>query len=390
MSVVTEHPWRRLAVGASVIPAREWVNGMDVYRVRAGRFSENSILGRGINLLLVPLGFYRAALRTAPHDIVLAYSPPLTLGLVAWKLKQKFATPFIFNVQDIYPQTAIDLGYLRNSLLIRTLEALEEFVYRQADRVVVHSAGNRSYLVSRGRISEEKVVAIPNWVDTERTRPSSRLNSFREQHHIGERFLVCYAGTMGYAQDLSPIIGAAQTLRDREDILFLFVGEGVRAREWRVKAKGLPNVKFLHLLPETEYGSLVSACDIGFVSLTADLRTPVVPAKLLDFMAAARPVIATVNPGNDCAEIISEAKCGLAFSPLDSAGVADAVLFLRDHADLAHGMGNNGRRHAEEMFSLLSCSAKYEDLFEEILQGAASVRCVGDEVSSAPSPSSVS
>jgi len=389
VTVITEHPWRRLGVGAagSAIPTHELMNGMEVYRVRAARFSENSILGRGMNLLLVPWRLYRAARRMAPHDIVLVYSPPLTLGLVAWKLKREFATPFIFNVQDIYPQTAIDLGYLKNSLLIRTLENLERFIYRQADRVAVHSAGNRSYLVSRGSASEDKVVDIPNWVDTDRIRPAGRSNSFREQHQIGERFLVCYAGTMGYAQDLSPIIVAAQKLRDSEDILFLLAGEGVRAQEWREKARGLSNVRFLPLLPEAAYESLVSACDIGFVSLAENLRTPVVPAKLLDFMAAARPVIATVNPASDTAAIITTAKCGFSFCPRDSAGIADAILFLRDNFDLAQAMGNNGRRYAEEMLSLQSCSAKYESLFGEILGETAGVSPASNEVSTASLPS---
>jgi colanic acid biosynthesis glycosyl transferase WcaI len=385
VSVVTEHPWRRLGSGAvsSAIPVYERMNGMEVYRVRAARFGENSILGRGINLLLVPWRFYHAAKRTARHDVVLVYSPPLTLGLVAWKLKREFGTPFIFNVQDIYPQTAIDLGYLRNSLLIRALEALEEFIYLQADRVVVHSAGNRSYLVSRGRVREEKIVDIPNWVDTGRVLPTTRFNSFRDRYQIGEKFLVSYAGTMGYAQDLSPIIAAAQKLRDLEDILFLLVGEGVRAEEWREKTKDLPNVRFLPLLSQAEYGSLVNACDIGFVSLAENLRTPVVPAKLLDFMAAARPVIATVNPASDSAAIITTAKCGFAFCPRDSAGVADAILFLRDNLGLTQAMGNNGRRYAEEKLSLLKCSARYEDLFREVLQGTGTVPTASDEVSSA-------
>ncbi len=156
VTVVTEFPWRRLGAQTTSlpIPERERMNGMDVHRVHAGTFRENSILGRGVNLLRVPACFYRAARSSAPHDVAVIYSPPLTLGLVAWMLKRRCGTPFLFNVQDIYPQTAIDLGYLKNSLLIRTLEALERFVYRQAGRVVVHSVGNQSYLTSCGRVNE--------------------------------------------------------------------------------------------------------------------------------------------------------------------------------------------------------------------------------------------
>jgi colanic acid biosynthesis glycosyl transferase WcaI len=144
------------------------------------------------------------------------------------------------------------------------------------------------------------------------------------------------------------------------------------------------------LLPEAEYGSLVSACDIGFVSLAENLRTPVVPAKLLDFMAAARPVIATVNPASDSASIIATAKCGFALCPQDSAGVAEAILLLYDNFNLAQIMGNNGRRYAEEMFSLPRCSGEYEKLFGEILPDTTCVPSGSKEVTTAFLPSQFS
>lgn len=368
VTAVTEFPWRRLGaeMASLPIPERERMNGMDVHRVRAGTFRENSILGRGINLLRVPIGFYQAARSTAPHDVALVYSPPLTLGLVAWMLKRRYGTPFAFNVQDIYPQTAIDLGYLKNSMFIRILEALEKFVYQKADQVVVHSMGNKSYLISRGRVMEEKVLTIPNWVDTDGIQPSERLNSFRSENNVGEEFLVCYAGTMGYAQDLNPIIRAAAQLRDRREILFLLVGEGVREAEWRAKTRSLPNVRFLPLLPEFRYAALVAACDAGFVPLSDNLRTPVVPAKLLDFMAAARPVIATVHPNSDTAAIIKDAQCGFALSPLESLRVTEAVSFLAQHSVAAGNMGINGRKYVEEHFSLSASVGRYEGLFSAL------------------------
>ena len=387
VSVITEHPRRRLGLKAMnvSIPRRECMNGMDVVRVRACSYSESNILGRGFHLLLIPFLLYRAARSVGKHDVALVYSPPLTLGLVSWMLKRRFGTPFVFNVQDIYPQTAIDLGYLRNSILIRGFEWLERFVYRQADRVVVHSEGNKRYLTSRGRVEAAIVSTIPNWVNTDRIRPANRLNAFRANHHIASQFVVCYAGTMGYAQDLTPVIAAAEKLRHRENILFLFVGEGVRAEEWRRTTKAFPNVRFLPLLPEAEYDSLVNACDIGFVPLAQDLRTPVVPAKLLDFMAAARPVVATVNPNSDAAAIINTAKCGFVFSPGDSAGVAEAILFLQGKPDIAEAQGLNGRKYAEEHFSLQMCSARYEQLFMELLPGTTGVS-VDEESSPASLP----
>ena len=104
------------------------------------------------------------------------------------------------------------------------------------------------------------------------------------------------------------------------------------------------------------------------------MRTPVVPAKLLDFMAAARPVVSTVNPNSDAAAIINTAKCGFVFSPRDPAGVAEAILFLQGKPDIAKAQGLNGRKYAEARFSLQMCSARYEQLFMELLSGTTGVR----------------
>ena len=226
-------------------------------------------------------------------------------------------------------------------------------------------------------------------MDTERIRPANRLNTFRTEQGIEEQFLVCYAGTMGYAQDLSPILAAAKKLRDHKNILFFLVGEGVRAAEWSRAAKDLPNVRYLPLLSEAEYTSLVDACDIGLVPLAGELRTPVVPAKLLDFMAAARPVIATVNRDSDTANIISTARCGFSFSPRDPAALADAILFLHGNRDEATALGNNGRKYAEDFFSLQKCSASYENLFFDLLNGLP-VACMDNNHSTASVPTRIS
>lgn len=376
VSVVTELPWRRLGSGevGTKYPngrfrIREMLEGMEVVRVRGFRFRENSVIGRGINALLVPITFYFGARSAVPKDVALVYSPPLTLGLAAFFLLRFHHVPFVFNVQDIYPQTPIELGLIKNPVLIRLSEWLERFIYSQAACIVVHSEGNRQYLITRRPLPPEKVVVIPNGVDTDLIRPLDRLNGFREEHGLGNRFLVCYAGTMGYAQDLTSIIQAARELQEYDDIFFLFIGEGARENEWKQKTArlGLGNVRFLPLQSKTAYPSVVGASDIGLVPLTQQIRTPVVPGKLLDFMAGARPVIATADLKGDTAKIIDQAKCGYALAPGDARGVAQAVLRLYGDRSLARQLGSNGRAYAEDHFSLGICAARYEELFKRIV-----------------------
>jgi len=375
VSVVTEFPWRRLGSAESAgqyqrarFQLRETMDGMDVVRVRGYPFREGSLIGRGINALLLPLTFYLGARSIGAQDVALVYCPPLTVGLAAVFLQRLHRVPFVFNVQDIYPQTLIDLGLMKNSLLICFFEWMERFTYTQAACIVVHSEGNRQYLVNQKRVPPERVVVIPNWVDLDLIHPMDRLNTFREKHGLGGTFLACYAGTMGYAQDLNPIIQAAKELQEYEDILLLLIGEGIRACEWREKVQQLRlrNVRFLPLQPKTVYPSIISASDVGLVPLAEELRTPVVPGKLLDFMAGGRPIIATVNLDGDTSRIVREANCGYAFAPDDGQAVAEAILALYHDQPMACQLGSNGRAYAESHFSLKICTAQYEDLFRQI------------------------
>ena len=173
---------------------------------------------------------------------------------------------------------------------------------------------------------------------------------------------------MGHAQDLNPIIEAAGLLRENKNLVFLLIGEGVQAGKWRQKVteSSLDNVRFLPLQPKSAYPSVVAASDVGLVPLTVDLRTPVVPGKLMDFMAGGRPVIATVNPDGDTKKIIEEAQCGFSCLPGDAQGVADAISVLYQDPSLADRMGSKGRSYAEKHFSLEFCASQYEALFKRI------------------------
>ncbi len=376
VSVVTEFPWRRLGNDTLDAKYRGWhlftreeMDGMRVTRVRGFPFSESGMIGRGVNTLLLPLTFSLGAMLTAKPDVALVYSPPLTVGLAAFLYGRWRGVPFVFNVQDIYPQTLVELGLLKNPFLIHFFEWVEQFVYRRAARIVVHSEGNRQYLIEQRGVPPGKIVAIPNWVDTDALKPAERMNSFRETHHLGDRFVVCYAGTLGYAQDLEPILVAARELKTQPEILFLFVGEGVREQEWkeRASALALTNARFLPLQPKVTYPALIAAMDIGLVPLTDALRTPVVPGKLLDIMAGARPAIAMVHPTSDTTRIIREARCGYAIPPNDADALRIAILKLYEARAFARQLGENGRAYALAHFSRAAGAEQYERLFESII-----------------------
>ena len=353
--------------------ARETVGGVEVLRLPVFPVPRRVPLLRGLEQLLIAITYAFGSLIKGRPDVTLVYSPPLPLGLSAYVVSKLYGAPFILNVQDIYPQTAIDLGLLKNPALIAMAERMERFVYRRASMITTHSEGNREVLGDKG-VAPEKVVVIPNWVDTEQIRPEQRSNGFRESHALGDKFVVSFTGIMGFAQGLETVLNAAHILREHQDILFLMVGDGSLKDVLVAQARelGLPNTKFLPMQPQKEYPHVLAASDVSLVSLGSRVRTPVVPAKLMSIMASGRAVVATVPADGDTPRIINEARCGICTPPGDPEALARNILELYRNPEEATRLGQNGRTYAEAHFSRVRCVAQYEALLESVVAARSS------------------
>ncbi len=352
---------------------QEEIEGMKVVRVNTLQLPRHLMVGRALWQFGVALSFLKAGLGLPRHDVSLVYSPPVPLGLAAWGIRKGKGTPFILNVQDLFPQSIIDLGLLRNSTIIRGFESMERLVYRKADYITVHSEGNRRHVRGKGA-REDKVAVFSNWVDTEFIRPKERLDGFRRKHGFGEGFLASFAGVLGYSQDVDVILEAAHLIRRQlpapgaDPLHWLIVGDGVEKSRLAAKAAsmGLDNVRFLPMQARDQYPAVLQASDICLTTLRAKVKTPVVPSKILSIMAAARPVVAGLNLEGDAPRLITESRCGLCVPPEDPAALAKAVLTFYQNPSLKEEMGQNGRRYAEKYLSLDRSGERYESLFQKL------------------------
>jgi colanic acid biosynthesis glycosyl transferase WcaI len=301
-------------------------------------------------------------------DGAIVYSPPLPLALAALGLCRIRRRPLIVNIQDLFPQSAIDLGVLRNPLLIRIFKGLESFLYRGGDLITVHSTGNRQHVFNMGGNSH-KVTVIPNWIDIEAITPSSRQNKLRSDLGLNDHFIVSFAGIMGYSQDLETIMQCAHRLKAYKNIAFLLVGDGVEQPTLLKMAKDndLDNVYFLPMQPKEKYPEVLNASDLCLVTLRKEVLTPVVPSKILSIMAAGRPVLASLPLEGDAPRLISEAKAGICIPPGDPEAMAETILQLCQNDRLRSEMGTNGRRYAVEQFSLESCAKRIETLISNLI-----------------------
>lgn len=346
----------------------EIVNGMQVIRVRSPRMPRHVPVLRGIEQVLMAMRFAFAGMFQVPNraDVVLVYSPPLFLGLSALAIRWFRRGKVVVNIQDLFPQSAIDLGVLKSRFLISMFRKTESRIYRKANRITVHSEGNRQHVIRCGGFAE-RTIDVPNPVDDHSIVPGPRENEFRRNMGVESRHLVfSFAGVIGLSQDLDTVIEAARQLSDLPEAVFYIVGDGIEKRRLVEKANGAPNVRFLPMLPVQEYVQLLHASDVCLVTLHKEVKTPVVPSKILSIMAAGRPILASLPLNGDAPKIIADAKCGECIGPDDPATFAATVRKMCLERDRFAAMGTRGREYVVRHFSLEGCATVYERIFQSL------------------------
>jgi colanic acid biosynthesis glycosyl transferase WcaI len=292
----------------------------------------------------------------------------LTIGLSAWIIGRIRRAPFVYNVQEIYPDIAINLGAIRNDLLIRSLFALERFVYRRASRVTVIASQMRACLIEK-QVKPEKIIVIPNFVDLSDFTPLAKDNGFSRKYNIHDKFLISYAGNMGSAQQLEVFVEAANILRNETRIHFLMLGDGTfqSTLQRQVKDYNLPNFTFLSYQPYSLMPQVYAASDLCLVPLASQAGCVAAPSKVYRILACARPILAIADADTDLGKLILEVKCGAVIAPDSPVALANAILEASCNSEKWKQSGKNGCAHVIENYSRSSVTNQYNDLIEEVL-----------------------
>ena len=301
-------------------------------------------------------------------DLVFAMSPPLTLGLAGWAAARRRRVPFVFNVQDVFPDVTVALGLIDNRRMIRILEGLERFIYRRADAVTVLSEDMADNLAAKLSATEaERLHVIPNFVDHDRIRPGDRHNAFRAELGLHDEQVVMYAGNLGFSQPLELVIEAARAHRDRDDVVFVIVGDGAARAGLEEAARDLHNLHFVDYQPGERMAEVLAASDIQLVALRRGLSRCSVPSKFYANLAAARPVVVSADEGSELHRVLDRVDAGLAVRAEDGPAFTAAIgRLLADPADAAR-RGRAGRAWIETWASPLRIGARYGELFESLV-----------------------
>lgn len=306
-------------------------------------------------------------------DVIIVESPPLFNAIAGRILARYKHCPFIFTVADIWPESAIQLGVLRNRMLIRLAEWLEWSTYQRANLVWVVTEGIRNILIQRG-LSPERIFLLTNGVDTTRFHPLPRAQA-RAELGWDDRFTILYVGTHGLTHGLITVLDAAEQIRDSDDIRFVLVGDGAEKADLVAEAQKrcLQNVTFLDPLPYDQVPQLLAAADVCLVQTRkVPLFQGMLPVKMYEAMACARPILLAVDGE---ARRLAEQKAGAAIyvEPENATALVSAIFHLREHPDLLETLGQRGRAFVEARFGRDYLTALLDERIALLLEKKVSI-----------------
>ena len=367
--VVTSLPWyqeHRVADGWTGRLARHGHHGtatvtrLHPFPVRKDHTGRRAVAFGAFTILAA----VTAAATRGPFDVVVAVSPPITMAFAARLAALCHGCPMVLNVQDVFPDVAITVGALNSRQLIGLARRLERTAYRAADAVTVLSTDLQENITTKvaGLSRPPMVETIPNFVDTDNLRPLDRLTEYRRENRLGDRMVVMYAGNLGHSQSLDLVVEAARRHRNRDDLVYVINGGGVRAEEITAVAGGLQNLIVIGYQPAERLAEVLATGDIHVVPLRTGLASASVPSKAYSAMAAGRPIIASVDQGTEVARMVADADAGLAVPPDDPDAFTAAVEYLAGDVELRTRMGVNARAWAEKCHSARVAAGAYLDL----------------------------
>jgi colanic acid biosynthesis glycosyl transferase WcaI len=343
-------------------------NGVEISRVHSTSYDRTGLVARASNYFTYLGTALGKSLVDEPPDIVLCMTDPPMVGAIGLGVARRFRVPLVVVCQDVFPETAQRLGRLTNPFAVGTLRRVVSSYLRRADRIVSIGETMSQRLVAKGA-PPERIVVIPNWVDTDEITPQPRDNAWSRDNGLGDRFVVMHSGNVGHAQGLETLVRAAVLLDDVERLEIVIVGFGARhaAVVELAESLGVTNVRFLPYQPRERLPESLASADVHYLGLAEGLAGYVVPSRINGVLAAGRPLVVAADANSESARVVAEAGCGVRVRPGDPGALADAIRRLAaGEIDLA-AAGAAGRNWVVEHRSRDHAVAQYRELLLELL-----------------------
>lgn len=342
----------------------EQIDGVRVIRTWVYATPNKGFVRRLLNHLSLAASSLLAARKVGRVDVMFVESPPLFIGFAALAYRWLKRSPYVLNVSDIWPQSAVELGALRNRFAIRIAEWFEMHLYRKAAFVSVVTPGMVERLAARG-VPRSKLFLLTNGVDTATYKPEPADPQLRQKLGLDDHKVFLYAGTHGMAQGLGVVLEAAKMTAD-PDVLYVLAGEGGEkdALVQQARSDGVANVRFLPNQPKSVMPALLNLAYASVIPLKRlDLFKSALPSKMFESMATGRPIVAAL--WGEASQLVDAAACGIVVEPEDPAALRAAVEKLAAEPELARRLGDNGRKYVVAHFDREVIAARFVDLLRE-------------------------
>src|SRR5712691_6295289 len=348
-------------------PHRSVRNGDEIVRVPSTSFERSKLFARASNYATYLTSALVRGLRGRRPDVVLCMTDPPIVANIALLVARRFRVPVVVISQDVFPEIAVQLKRLENPVVMSLLRGLVGLYLRRADRIVAIGDTMRRRLEEKGAPAERMVV-IPNWIDTTRLGPLDKSNHWSRSWEVAEKFVVMHSGNVGHAQDLDSLVRAGTFLRDLDDLRIMIIGTGARHAELVSLAKLLEvdQVRFLYYQSRDLLPQSLSAADVHVVGLAPGLAGYVVPSRLYGILAVARPVIVAAEPESETVQVVQRVGCGLVVPPGRPELLARAIRDVHDGKYNLAEMGARGREWVVQEADRSVAMGRYRELLREL------------------------
>ena len=334
-------------------------NGLEILRIKTGKIDGANLIVRFINELLLSYTILYKGRNFFSHrkcDLILWYSPSIFFSYLIKKLKSKYKCSTYLILRDIFPQWALDTGVLRKGFVFNLLHYFERQQYKYADKIGVQSPNNVLYFNDKKLVDIKKIEVLYNWISLENRNFSK--TSYRDVFNLSGKIVFFYGGNIGVAQDLDNVVKLAKRLSSYDQARFLLVGEGSEVNRLKklIIELDLRNIIISNSVSQDEYFAMLAEFDVGLISLDRKFKTHNFPGKMLGYMYCSKPILASINDGNDLQNIIEDYSIGLAsINGDDEKLFSNALKFVNDF-ELRRIQGANGNMLLNKLFSVKSAA----------------------------------
>ncbi|QFY72030.1 glycosyltransferase WbuB [Priestia megaterium] len=350
------------------ITKEKYSDNVTVYRTYVSEAYNKSFLGRLWAYFSFTFSSLSAVLfKVKKHDVLIVTSPPLFVGITGILAKLLKRIPTVFEVRDLWPESAIDTGVLTNKFLIKSAYLVEKLSYKFATKINVLTPAFKQTLMEKKGIAKEKIIFVPNGADTDIFQPGPKDNWVREKYNLKDKFVVTYMGAHGVANHLDSILDVAKECKEYKDIIFLLIGDGMEKERLKEKAKheSLNNILFIDSQPKHTIPDFCNASDVCTAVLKKiDTFKTVYPNKVFDYMSCAKPILLGID--GVARELVENSQSGFYVDPENAQEFKEQILELYNDPELAHTLGENGFQFVKESFSRESLAEKYVNELEKI------------------------